>query len=382
MAWPRALLLLLALTACTPGSPPTATRTSPSAGPRVTVAPSPTPSLDAASPDPAPGYRPLPGGASLTGFVPTSVSFVSARTGWFLGSEPCGRDVCGVLLQTRDGGRSFRRLVPPPVKVADVRFADDNEGWAFGNGRFDTQDNPGLWRTHDGGRHWKKALSNPVPALEVGGGSVWAIVLDLGGTFPQVFRGSTGSDSLRLVTQAGNRTALLTLGRGTVYVVAEQGAGPIGTTLLVIDPDGASHRYPGPCQGSAYSLQVAASPSGRLTAICSGEPSAGSQLKASYVSTSGGRTWARQPDPPGGGYTGAFEGSITATRTSVFYSGGRSALFRRLGQGPWRAMLVDEDGTGFRFVGMTDDRHGVALGERAGWMTSDGGTTWRRLRFS
>jgi photosystem II stability/assembly factor-like uncharacterized protein len=44
-------------------------------------------------------------------------------------------------------------------------------------------------------------------------------------------------------------------------------------------------------------------------------------------------------------------------------------------------VLLDEDGTGFRFVGMTDDTHGVALGQRTAWSTRDGGTTWRRIRF-
>jgi hypothetical protein len=44
-------------------------------------------------------------------------------------------------------------------------------------------------------------------------------------------------------------------------------------------------------------------------------------------------------------------------------------------------MALDEDGTGFSFIGMTDDLHGVALGQRIGWMTADGGDTWRRLQF-
>ncbi|MDX6199024.1 MAG: hypothetical protein QOJ79_2175 [Actinomycetota bacterium] len=392
MAWPRALALLLTLTACTSGSTPTAAPPSPSSTPPALSSTPPTPTstdLDEASANPEPSYRPLAASESLGGFAPTSVSFVSTRTGWFLGTKACEADVCGVLLQTQDGGRTFLRRNAPPVNVTSVRFADADEGWAYGNGGFDTQGDPGLWRTHDGGRTWKKVLSNPVPSLEVAGGSVWAIVLDLGRTFPQVFRGAVHGDALRLVTQAGNRSATLTVGGSAVYVAAEQGDGPIATTLLVIEPDRLRHRRESPCRGpyeeglGASTLQLAAGRSGRLIAVCSGEPSAGNQFKVAYRSADGGRTWTRLPNPPGVGYAGGA-GSVALTSTGAFMTGFRSQLNKEVGAGRWRVVLDNDEGLGFEYVGFTDDAHGVVLGaypDSGAWMTDDAGEHWRRLRF-
>jgi hypothetical protein len=281
-------------------------------------------------------------------------------------------------------------MQPPPVHAANVRFADLREGWAFGNGRFDTQADPGLWRTHDGGLHWKKVLPNPVPSLEVGGGSVWAIVLDLGGTFPQVFRGSAQADTLQLVTQAGNRSAVLTLGHGAVYVIGEQGAGPIATTLLVIDPDGRMHRRPSPCRASyehglgASDLQLAVGTAHHVVAICSGEPGTGEQFKVAYGSSDDGRTWHRRADPPEYGYTGpgVTGGHVAATSSSAFMTGGRSPVSKEAGAGAWHRVLDTASGAGFDVIGFTDDAHGVALGHLDGaWVTADAGEHWRRLRF-
>lgn len=379
----RALVLLLALTACTSSSPPRATGPSPRpSGSSAIGLPSTSPSSES-SPAAAPTYRQLPANVALSGFVPESVTFVSTRTGWFLGTQKCGIDTCGVLLQTRDGGRTFRRLTPPPVQARNVRFGDLQEGWAFGDGHFKPGGNPGLWRTHDGGRHWKKVLADMVSTLEVSGATVWAIDDGPDGVSPRVLRGSTHGDALRLVAQGGNRSAWLTVGQGTVYVVGQQGAGPIATNLLVISSDGRQRNHPSPCDlraGSDPLLAVA--PTGRVVAVCGGESSTGGQRKSAYVSTDQARSWTKLPDPPVAGYTGPFNhGSLTATTAATLFSGDRSPIYRRVGGGPWRAVLPDRGGNGFGFVGMTDDLHGVALGQRAAWMTADGGDTWRRLEF-
>jgi hypothetical protein len=338
--------------------------------------------VDDASPSPATSYRVLARTAPLTGFAPTSVTFVSTRTGWFLGTAACGGEQrCAVLLQTRDAGRSFTRRTPPPMRVSEVRFANLQEGWAFGNNQPSTLGDPGLWRTHDGGDTWRRVLGTPVPSLEIGRGIVWAVELDGAGTSPRLFRGSLTGNALTFASQIPNRSATVTVGHGTAYVIAEQGAGPIATSLLAASAQGV-HRRTSPCTDKyAWNLQVAIRTPQHLTAICRGESSAGSQRKHAYASADDGRTWTRQPDPPWAGYTGTA-GSLAGTSTSVFMTGPRNGINKKTGRGAWRQVLDSDEGLGFFFVGFTDDTHGVALSERAAWMTDSAGEHWRRLPFT
>jgi photosystem II stability/assembly factor-like uncharacterized protein len=376
------LVLLLALTACTSGNAPRATAPSASPAPSATptAAASPTPEVDDSSPNPEASYRPLAATEPLTGFVPTSVSFVSTRTGWFLGTRPCGSETCGVLLQTRDGGRSFGRRTAPPVQVGQVRFADLQQGWAFGAPGFGDRPNPGLWRTHDGGRSWRRISTHSVPSLEIGSGNVWAIDTGEDGTVPDLVRGDATADALKPVFRAPNRAATVVVGHGTAYVAAQSLAGPIATTLWAVTHNGAQQRR-NPCTSDeARALQVAVGQAQHLVAVCSGEGSAGGQLKRAFASADDGRSWQRLPDPPADGYTGVV-GNLAATSTSAFLTGSRNGINKETGSGSWRRVLLDDDGTGFSFVGFTDDTHGVALGRRAGWMTTDAGEHWRRLQF-
>jgi hypothetical protein len=383
MAWRRALALLLALSACTSGSAPQALRSSPPTRPTPSVVLPPTKPTAEPSPSPEPSYGRLPSSSPLSGFEPTSVSFVSTRTGWFLGTATCGQQRCAALLQTRDAGRTFVRRTAPPVHVAQVRFADLDQGWAFGNKNSSTMGDPGLWRTHDGGRTWRRVLDTPVPSLEVGGGQVWAVELDGGGTAPRLFRGSLTGDGLRFAAGIPNRSATVTVGHGTAYVVAEQGAGPIPTRLVVVSRS-STRAYPNPCASKyTWNLQVAVGASKHLVAICSGEPAAGSQMKKSFASVDDGRTWTARPDPPWDGYIGpSLTGGVAATSTRTFMTGSRNGINVEIGSDRWRRVLLDDDGTGFSFIGFTDDTHGVALGEHGAWMTDSAGEHWRRLRFA
>jgi hypothetical protein len=243
---------------------------------------------------------------------------------------------------------------------------------------------PGLWRTHDGGRSWRRVLDRPVPSLEVGAGSVWAVVLDKGGTGPQLWRGDVRSNTLRYAEQIPNRAATVIVGHGTAYVVAQSIAGPIATTLFSVTGAGTQQRR-NPCTDEARSLEIAVGLPKHLIAICSGEPGAGNQLKRAYASSDDGRTWRRRPDPPGGGYTGDSNGgTAAATSTSAFMTGFRSHINKEAGAAPWRSVLDAAGGTGFSFVGFIDDTHGVALGsyvEAGAWLTADAGEHWRRLVF-
>jgi hypothetical protein len=203
------------------------------------------------------------------------------------------------------------------------------------------------------------------------------------GTAPVLYRGSAHADGLRPVMRIPNRAARLTTGHGEVYVVAQDTAGPLPTTLVVVSRV-STREYPNPCASKyAWGLQVAVGAPRHLVAICSGEPSAGEQMKKSFASADDGRTWTARPDPPWDGYTGPFlSGGVAATSTRTFMTGSRNGINMEIGGGRWRRVLLDEDGTGFSFVGFIDDTHGVALGEHGGWMTDSAGERWWRLRFA
>src|ERR1700722_5682350 len=122
----------------------------------------PLPSFGAA-PQPSPTPSPvgaLPVGPVPKGFVPASVTFVSLDEGWVLGSAPCQLATCLVVLKTLNAGRTWVSVNPPPTPFSDgdsgdmesvgqIRFADPDDGWAYG---------PGLWSTHDGGAHWHESF--------------------------------------------------------------------------------------------------------------------------------------------------------------------------------------------------------------------------------
>jgi len=333
----------------------------------ATPTPSPSATVPTASRSPQPqGFRPL------------STSFISVRSGWFLGT--CGSGVCRELWKTTDGGRSFTRLTAPPAPTTEIRFADAREGWAF-TSRTDVPA-PGLWRTHDGGRHWRRVVRDrAVISLEAARGEVWMVMLMPDGLGPQVMRGSTTGDRLTKVMDVPNRSGFLVLSGDTAYVVGVQGAGPIAPSITAVDSTGAHARHAPPCTGQAdRAFDLAAAARRELVAVCFGEPSAGAQRKSASRSVDGGLTWRPVPDPPVAGYTSG-PGQLAAFGDLTLLTGSRSDVERERDGGPWRSVLTTQDGAGFTYVGLTDARHGVALSWTTAWLTSDGGTSWRALRF-
>lgn len=82
------------------------------------------------------------------GGAPVSMSFVSPRQGWLLDS----RAGVGVLLQTLNGGTSWREIYPTthPEPVNGVSFVNDHLGYGVGI----AGDAQALVRTNDGGKSW------------------------------------------------------------------------------------------------------------------------------------------------------------------------------------------------------------------------------------
>src|SRR5215471_6694778 len=87
-----------------------------------------------------PEVGPVPGG-----FAATSVTFVSPREAFVLGTAPCSHAPCTSIVRTLDRGASWRGLPAPVVPLGQpasitgpavwgIRFATPAHGFVFGNG--------------------------------------------------------------------------------------------------------------------------------------------------------------------------------------------------------------------------------------------------------
>ncbi|MBV8385976.1 MAG: hypothetical protein JO155_04195, partial [Acidimicrobiia bacterium] len=100
------------------------------------------------------------GGPVPPGFLAASVTFISPSKGWVLGTAPCASPSCTSILRTTDGGATWKGIPAPKAglwnsadetaTVRSLRFANDRDGFAFGDG---------FWATHDGGAHWHQIAS-------------------------------------------------------------------------------------------------------------------------------------------------------------------------------------------------------------------------------
>jgi hypothetical protein len=102
-------------------------------------------------------------------FQPESFTAVSELNWWLLGHSACGHRRCLSIVRTTNGGRSFARIPGPRTHdVAQLRFATDRVGYAFGRQ---------LWSTHDGGQRWVRVrVGGRVSELSTAGGFVFAVV--------------------------------------------------------------------------------------------------------------------------------------------------------------------------------------------------------------
>ena len=218
-----ALLTLAALLgACgSPTATPSPARASGTSTPGPTVCPG-SATKCASSPVATVSPTPMAPPATLTltptptpiaGFRVASVTFVSSEDGWVLGA------VGGVLAmaRTQAGGMTWTSATPPPTTflasaggsgVDGVRFADQQDGWAYGSQ---------LWATHDGGASWTQVS---LPGLSSGGGMTPIQGLETAaGTVSAVYFGTSGFDIASAPVTSNSWTASAT----TVAF----GAGPV-----------------------------------------------------------------------------------------------------------------------------------------------------------
>jgi photosystem II stability/assembly factor-like uncharacterized protein len=160
------LLAALALSACTGSAVPRATKTtSTRAVTRRTVTPTTTPTGGVTA-----TTHPTTTTTSPTGTIIEGLTWISDTQGWAL-TVPSGcpsRGCTSTVMETLNGGISWVALGTIPdgsheVPVSDIRFANSNDGYAFG---------PDLYQTTDGGQSWTAEPGPDVASLEVAGANV------------------------------------------------------------------------------------------------------------------------------------------------------------------------------------------------------------------
>lgn len=371
----------------TPPSSPVTSRQSTTAAPAATAVPSP----GAVAQGPS-------GSAAPAGFAAASVTFVSLREGWVLGSVPCASGLCPVLLRTQDGGRTWVAIPAPSSTVStgpqtngvrEVRFADANDGWVYG---------PELWSTHDGGAHWTREdlpVRGSVEALETSAGAVHAVV----------FAENGGSNAVEIESSPAGRDSW-TASPTTIPF----GAGPVpqaqlvlqGTAGWILENDrtivggarltnGHWSTWQPPCTGAGGPAVLAASSVSNLDAVCDEGIWTGTAVAVrAYRSSDGGATMQRI----GTAIPCSFNAQLASPGPSTAVLGcslsdGTDVLMATFDSAAtWTIVDRASKGGSWNDVGFTSPTQGVAVEiDAAGkggslLMTFDGGHHWAPVSFA
>jgi len=308
-----------------------------------------------------------------------SVDFPTASLG-YAGGESCPPSTApcrGALEVTRDGGATWEALGAPAQPVLGLLFLTRATGFAWGLG--------GLLRSVDGGFHWRRVLGGDVLFLAfsdrlhgwagVGsrghcasegcafwfeatadGGATWRVAAnDLRGA-PDVPAGPT---TLPWAEYQGGGA----LGPRSAWVV---GVGADGAAYLATADGGLHWRRwvpPGAPQGIAADVL----PSGAGLAVTRSTFAGGAQ--AAFATADGGGTWLRLPGAIGPGSVPA----VAPDGTRWLRSGSRAGVLGRAdGAAAPGATFSALDPLG------PQDAFAIAAGPAGGgvWRTADGGGHW------
>ena len=341
-----------------------------------------------ASAQPASGNPPPP-----KGFEAASASFVSARTGFVLGTRRCSILPCKALLRrTVNGGKTWTSVpapavslvppftAPPLSNVSTARFSSASDGWLF---------NPGLWATTDGGRHWHRvALPGEVIAVAASDGVVFAATEPVNGGLGQakLYRSRVGTSRWTRVAGVAPADALTVSGHSVWAGVAP---------TMSASTDSGRHwsTLPFRCPPDAPDATAVAAASPANVALACTNPSSpqpGVSHKDVFTSANGGRTFHLAGHPAQPGNTGLIAMPlgrpqvITLTATS-----GASYLYRSADSGrTWRMATYFDGGLGFRDLAYASATTGYlihfggspAIAYGKGLMkTVNAGATWRTI---
>jgi hypothetical protein len=264
--------------------------------------------------------------------------------------------------------------------VSQVRFADPEDGWAYG---------PELWSTHDGGLHWTQINLGIVWSLEASAGQAHAVVLE-----PST--GAVAVESSPVGSDAWTATGSL-----------QPGAGPVGSSDLVLQGavgwvvvnnrivvDGArlasGHwgAWNAPCTGAGGFAAISASSASSLVALCQEGIWEGPEPAAirAYFSSNGGTTWyGRSASLPGdvnqtGNAVASPKPGVVVTDT---YVGSQYELIESVNSAASWTSVATVPGQ-VSYLAFTSPSQGVAIAGITNpemLMTFDGGVHWATVSF-
>lgn len=389
----------------------TATATVPSTAPPTSLGVSaPPPGTGSGSAVPtSTAVRPTTGPVPKN-FAVTDLSFVSADTGWALGTTPtCANEPCTSLLRTVDGGKHWVGLAPPVVDLATVRgctssncvsgvrFANAHVGYLFGP--------KALYLTVDGGVNWSRQ-SGGAEALEVAAGGVLRVTTTTAGCPPgctyRVQRADVGGPSWHTVlttTSAGGDGVALARAGDNAFVQVyghTAGGGQSAHTAFYSSTDAGQHwtAFGEPCpQLAGPSVEydataLAPSPSGSVAVLCSARTQGPDPFVA--ASTNAGRTFVA------GTRNADLSAPIAAASASVIFAnveptGQPSGQLLRSSDGgkTWAVVATTPESSTFggyvsQFLGFenaTTGRWVSSANPYLVWTTRNGGATWTRNAF-
>ena len=321
----------------------------------------------------------------------SGVSFVSATTGWAVGSYSGG----AAILATTNGGTTWTSQVVPSgvVLLSSVSFVDATHGWAAGST---------IIATSDGGAHWAPETV-PTGLLQLDAitfrdsthGWAGGYSSSSGQVIATTDGGTTWAEQTlpATITSAvmGVAFASLTVGWivGTNYSGFGKGGAPAFVSpFIAATTDG----------GATWSSQAAPVTTHQLYGVTALSPTKalavgiGTCEYPSILATSnGGVLWTEMlnPVPVLTGLSGVTSVDSTHAWAVGADSCGSSAIVRTTDGATWTAAQVPAGvggpGLGLRAVSFVDQNHGWAVGSKdnGGYSplalalsTNDGGATW------
>ena len=376
-----------------------------------------------------------------THFDPTSVTFISLKTGWAIGTDACASNrSCVALRETTDGGRTWFDVALGSAlsKAVDhdvggfsaatygdaglnVRFANPQDGWIYGTlaatvtqgGQSYVADVPKMWSTHDGGLRWRPqaltwvARQSSIYDLEAADGVVYVMAQNksFGAT---VASSPVGQDNWRVSNSVslgspaggGQPTGAIVLKGSSGWLVEGNDRANTGSARLTRDGRWVAWTPPCALVGGGLAVPAAAN-AHNLVAVCgmggfaSPLPSSaprGAAIGSSwfYSSHNGGTTFTigseLKPVPANLSF-GNFTGVLASPRPGELLVGRSVGLRYQLiasfdGGVRWRVVYHGR----LSYLGFTSAAQGVALvqganGTNSMIMTYDGGRKWVPVSF-